>query len=172
MDYGYIYNLSFSPVYPCVWEGARDSSSNNAVSSLINGLIAAGFPPRGYTAPIPKVSVLDSSKNIWDAEFNGDVKKALMDWQRSRSLPVDGVAGPDVWHALLGASTVTRNCPKCAGNFIYGTTAPTDCKSNLPEEKKNQEETKRAWLPWAIGGAALLSASVLGIYFYQKRRGA
>ncbi len=170
VNFGYVYNLSGSPVYACVWEGAKDSTSNNSVSALINGLIAAGYTPRGYTAQIPKLNVLNPfTKDAFDAVFTADVKSALISWQTANRINPDGVAGPDTWHALLGSSTITRNCRPCAGNYPYGTQAPENCKSNLPA-KKDEGGGGGSWWPWAVGGAVVVGAAVWGVLSYRKSR--
>ena len=169
MNYGYVYNLSASPVAECIWEGAKDSTSNNSVSLLINGLIDAGYAPRGYSGKIPKWNVFNPwSKDVFDAVFTADVKAALTQWQTSKGMKPDGIAGPDVWHALIGGSQVTRNCPKCAGNYLYGTEAPANCQSNVPT-KADDTDAGGAWWPWAVAGTVVLGATVYGIYAFRKR---
>ncbi len=71
------------------------------------------------------------SSGAIDGHFGPGLEGALLDFQRSRDLAVDGVVGPAVWRALEVAPEAT---PVAAFRTVVVTPADTAELAALPEE--------------------------------------
>lgn len=129
-----------SPMFHCVWMGAKDSNSNDSVTSLINALHDAGFAPAN--TPRSGSSFMGLAGKV-DRLFDSNIQRAVISFQKAKGLKADGVVGPGTWKALgVGGWTGMNlsNCPRCAGKFQFGQAPPADCEVNKPP---TQEELKR-----------------------------
>lgn len=122
---------------PTLQSGAKGP----AVSQLQTLLTTAGFSTRGI-----------------DGSFGAATQGALMSYQYSRGLPVDGVAGPSTWSALTSNAPPTRiNPPVTAGTtanlvaqrFLGQSQHQLQFSGQLPEDK---------WVPQNVDCANFVSA--------------
>jgi hypothetical protein len=108
--YGYVFNPSGDPRYHCIDLGAKDSTSNNSVSALINALIAAGYTPRGKSKISYYVPFVTSSDEL----FDGAVKEAVQAFQRDYKLLQTGRVDEATWKALGMSPTLIQACGSSA----------------------------------------------------------
>lgn len=126
---------TFPWTYPCIWEGAKDENSTDAVSQLILWLEELGYSTGLSKEQLKKVGPWFGTNQTFTASITDAVKR----FQRDKALKVDGVVGPAVWSALAPWATAVGkgNCPKCAGGYKYGEAVPTSCS---PAAKPTNQE--------------------------------
>jgi cell wall-associated NlpC family hydrolase len=78
----------------------REGASGSAVVKLQNLLKAAGCNPGGV-----------------DGKFGPGTQSAVMSFQASRGLTVDGVVGQQTWHALESGAKPVDNAPPASGDL-------------------------------------------------------
>jgi peptidoglycan hydrolase-like protein with peptidoglycan-binding domain len=153
--------------YSCIWRGAQDATAGDCVSALVNLLHDAGFPPSSYPNKLEDSYLKQTPYN---AIFDVGVETALRQFQKSRGLKEDGIAGPNTWWALgvMNPLTPRLDCSTVAGQGEYTTVAKIKEAEKLEEEK---EKTKPApigipWWAWAVTGVGV--ASLAGIVIYKS----
>jgi peptidoglycan hydrolase-like protein with peptidoglycan-binding domain len=118
----------------------QSGASGPAVSQLQTLLTTAGFSTRGI-----------------DGSFGAATQGALMSYQYSRGLPVDGVAGPQTWAALSANTPQVRTNPVGAGTnanliaqrFLGQAQHQLQFSGQLPEDR---------WVPQNVDCANFVSA--------------
>jgi peptidoglycan hydrolase-like protein with peptidoglycan-binding domain/GH25 family lysozyme M1 (1,4-beta-N-acetylmuramidase) len=80
----------------------RMGSKGAAVKKMQELLLKAGFNPQGI-----------------DGQFGPNTQAALMDYQYTRKLPVNGICGPKTWEDLLTGAKELRKPPKNQGTSAY-----------------------------------------------------
>ena len=163
--YGYLTNrASRYKFYNCIWQGAKDSTSGDNVSVLIDLLHDNGYIPTSY----PK-----RPDGLWagggvDAVFDASVDKAVKAFQKNKGLPDDGVVGRNTWKALGvtdPANVLTKDCP------------PDPSKLDYPTEPGKEPTIKTlpalSGIPtWALvaGGVGVVGLSVYAAMAWDKKR--
>jgi hypothetical protein len=156
--YGYLSNMATRPGrYECIWRGAKDSTSGDSVSSLIELLHANKFIPTSYPK-VPSGKYLGGGE---DAVFDASVDNAVKSFQASKGLLADGVVGRNTWRALgvidpMGV--MTKDCPVAPSKKDY-----VDPAIRTPEYVTDPPKTAAdipAWA-WVAGFAGVGALGVL-----------
>ena len=151
-SYGAGFALTY-PFYDCVWIGAKDSNSHDAVSALVNALHDKGYAPRNQ----PRIPSGWTTK--LDVLFDMNIRDAVIRFQQANNIKADGVVGAKTWSALgLGGWTGAnlKDCPRCAGNFPFGESPSYDCESARPPTPQELQDratkaTEITGLQWEPG---------------------
>jgi len=156
--YGYLTNMATrQKFYECIWRGAKDSTSNDSVSSLIDLLHANKIIPTNYPK-VPSGKYLGGGD---DAVFDASVEAAVKEFQTRKGMLADGVVGRNTWRALGvidPGGYLTKDCPMTPANKPY--VEPTIRTPEYINEPTKTASDIPVWA-WAAGAVGLASMGVL-----------
>ncbi|MCL6631420.1 MAG: L,D-transpeptidase family protein [Alicyclobacillus herbarius] len=91
---------------PLVWNG-----KNAANDAYGDELLALKHPPQGSWS-WRYASIPSTLRQMWQpGQYNVMVKGAVMTFQEVHHLTIDGIAGPELWQALIQADMSHQTCP-------------------------------------------------------------
>lgn len=99
---------------------------NSPVPATLSSQITAMMNPPAGQFQWAYSSTPSALKSLWSPnQYTVMVKGAVMNFERVHNLPVDGIAGPQVWHALIQADLTSKMNPD-GYSYVY-------VSENLPE---------------------------------------